>query len=183
MRPEVEFRHQKRGSLALQVTPDGLVVLLPHGLDPDSPQVQAFLREGLAHLPEPEGETSKGLETSEILELVADWADRIGVEVGRVQIRTMRRKWASCSSRGTLTLSDDLLRLPRDLVEYVICHELVHLRVPEHGKGWQALMGAYLPDWRERERRLAGWVVGRREDDGQGRSVARGQPPHLRVLP
>ena len=78
-----------------------------------------------------------------------------------MQVRRMRRKWASCSSQGTLTLSDDLLRLPRDLVEYVVCHELVHLRVPEHGKGWQALMGAYLPDWRERERRLAGWVLGR----------------------
>ena len=43
--------------------------------------------------------------------------------------------------------------------EYVVCHELVHLRVPEHGKGWQALMGAYLPGWREREQRLAGWVL------------------------
>jgi predicted metal-dependent hydrolase len=43
--------------------------------------------------------------------------------------------------------------------EYVVCHELMHLRVPTHGKGWQALMGAYLPGWRARERRLAGWVL------------------------
>jgi hypothetical protein len=160
MGTEVEYRHQQRGSLALQVTPDGLVVLLPRGLDPGSPRVQAFLQAGLQDLPQPE-QTSEVLETSEVLALVADWAQRIGVAVGRVQVRTMRRKWASCSSQGTLTLSDDLLRLPRDLVEYVICHELVHLRVPAHGKGWQALMGAYLPDWQARARRLAGWVVGR----------------------
>ena len=46
----------------------------------------------------------------------------------------------------TLTLSDEVLRLPEALAEYVVCHELMHLRVPGHGKGWQAMMGAYLPD-------------------------------------
>ena len=54
-------------------------------------------------------------------------------------------------------MSDCQQRVSRQ--EYVICHELVHLRVPEHSKGWQALMGVYLPGWRERERRLAGWVL------------------------
>jgi type I restriction-modification system DNA methylase subunit len=62
-----------------------------------------------------------------------------------------------CGSGGLLIKSQ--LHLPHDLVEYVICHELVHVRVPEHGKGWQALMGIYLPDWREREQHLAGWVL------------------------
>ncbi len=66
---------------------------------------------------------------------------------------------------GLETLSHDLLCLLRDLAEYVVCHELVHLRVPEHSKGWQVPMGAHLPDWRERERRLAGWVVGSIEKD------------------
>jgi hypothetical protein len=70
----------------------------------------------------------------------------------------MRTKWASCSSRGTITLSRDLLKLPRDLVDYVVCHELVHLKIPGHGKGWQALMNIHLPDWRKREDPLAGWV-------------------------
>jgi predicted metal-dependent hydrolase len=53
-------------------------------------------------------------------------------------------------------LSDDLCELPRELVECVVCHELVHLRLPGHGKGWQAMMGAYLPDWRAQA--LGGWV-------------------------
>jgi len=157
---EVEFQYQQRRSLALQITPEGLVALLPLGLDPGSPQVQAFLQQGLDDLPHPElVPPPERLTVEDIHTVVKAWAERIGVEVGRVQVRAMRRKWASCSSRGTLTLSDDLLHLPRDLVEYVVCHELLHLRVPEHGKGWQALMGAYLPDWRERERRLAGWAV------------------------
>jgi predicted metal-dependent hydrolase len=165
MLAEVQYRHQQRQSLAMKVTPDGVVVLLPHGLDADSPQVRTFVQAGLQKLPEPQPvPPSERLTPAEVRALVADWSERIGVTVRRVQVRGMRRKWASCSSRGTLTLSADLLRLPRDLAEYVVCHELVHLRVPEHSKGWQALMGAYLPDWRERERRLAGWVVDRQRE-------------------
>jgi hypothetical protein len=160
MLPEVQFRHQQRQSLAMKVTPAGLVVLLPHGLNADSLQVRTFVQAGLQKLPEPQPvPPDERLTRAQVRTLVADWSERIGVAVRRVQVRAMRRKWASCSSRGTLTLSADLLHLPHDLAEYVICHELVHLRVPEHGKGWQALMGAYLPDWREREHRLAGWVL------------------------
>jgi hypothetical protein len=165
MLAEVQYRHQQRQSLAMKVTPDGVVVLLPCGLNADSPQVRTFVRTGLQKLPEPQPvPPDERLTRVEVRTLVADWSERIGVAVQRVQVRAMRRKWASCSSRGTLTLSADVLHLPRDLVEYVVCHELVHLRVPEHGKGWQAMMGVYLPDWRERERRLAGWVVDRQQE-------------------
>ncbi len=93
------------------------------------------------------------------LERAAAWAERIGVEIRRVQVRSMRNKWASCSTNGTLTLSSDLLRLPHDLVEVVVCHELVHLKIPHHGRGFRALMGCYIPDWQQRERNLASWVV------------------------
>ena len=85
------------------------------------------------------------------------WARRVGVRVRRVQIRAMRTKWASYSTSGTLTLNADVLRLPPDLVDYVICHDLLHLRVPDHGKGFRALLGCYLPDWRKLELALAGW--------------------------
>jgi hypothetical protein len=165
MLAEVQYRHQQRQSLAMKVTPDGVVVLLPCGLNADSPQVRTFVQTGLQKLPEPQPvPLEECLTRAEVRALVADWSERIGVTVRRVQVRSMRRKWASCSSRGTLTLSTALLRLPRDLVEYVVCHELLHLRVPEHGKGWRALMGVYLPDWRERDRHLAGWVVDRQQE-------------------
>jgi predicted metal-dependent hydrolase len=87
------------------------------------------------------------------------WAKRLGVQMRRVQIRAMRNKWASCSSSGTLTLNADVQGLPLDLVDYVLCHDLLHLRIPDHGKGFQAMMGCYLPNWRERERTLARWMI------------------------
>ena len=87
--------------------------------------------------------------------LVAQWADRLHVQVKRVQIRRMRNKWGSISTAGVLTLADDILHLPPDLAEYIVVHELMHLRYPDHRRGWRVSMGMVLPDWREREKRLA----------------------------
>ena len=85
---------------------------------------------------------------------VAEWADRIGVEVREVHLRDMQRKWASISTNGRLTLSTDLLNLPEALGEFVIVHELVHLLVPNHGRVFKSFMSAYLPDWEERQHDL-----------------------------
>ena len=90
---------------------------------------------------------------------MADWCDKLDVAVTRVQVREMRNKWGSISTAGTLTLADGILSLPLDLAEYVVVHELLHLKFPDHRQGWQVSMGMYLPDWRERERRLQGYVV------------------------
>jgi predicted metal-dependent hydrolase len=82
------------------------------------------------------------------------WAARIGVKAPRIQVRRMRSKWASMSTAGRLTLNADLITIPRDLGEYVIVHELVHLLAPNHGKLFKSFMFAYMPDWQEREKRL-----------------------------
>ena len=87
---------------------------------------------------------------------VRGWATRIGVRVAQVHLRPMTTKWASMSTAGRLTLNTELLDLPKDLGEYVIVHELVHLLVPNHGKVFKSFLSAYLPDWEERERRLRG---------------------------
>src|SRR5690242_9308471 len=85
---------------------------------------------------------------------VCHWATKIGVRTPRIQVREMRTKWASLSTVGRLTLNTELLDLPRDLGEFVIVHELVHLLAPNHGKVFKSFMHAYLPDWEIRERRL-----------------------------
>jgi len=69
----------------------------------------------------------------------------------------MTRKWGSCSERGVVTLADDLACEQRGFQDFVIAHELLHLRVPNHGRVFKALMTAYVPDWRSHEvRRRAG---------------------------
>lgn len=74
------------------------------------------------------------------------WARRLGVEgrIREVRLRPMKRKWASCSSRGRLTFDVELLRQPASFRREVIVHELLHLKLPNHGKLFRALLKAYL---------------------------------------
>ena len=90
----------------------------------------------------------------ELKSRVKEWATRLDVTVRGLYVRPMRNKWASCSTAGTLSLNDELLGMARDLVDYVIVHELLHLRVPNHGKLWKSLMRAYLGDYERQESRL-----------------------------
>jgi predicted metal-dependent hydrolase len=75
------------------------------------------------------------------------WAARIRVKPRQVRLQTMRRKWASCSTAGTVSFSLDLLAQPAPFREYVVVHELLHLKVPNHGKLFKSLLRAYLPDY------------------------------------
>ena len=76
------------------------------------------------------------------------WSEKIKVKPRQLRIQTMKKKWASCSSRGWVCFSSDLLREPGDFQEYVIVHELLHLHIPNHGRLFKSLMNAYLPDWK-----------------------------------
>ena len=82
---------------------------------------------------------------------VQEWANAIGVHPAEVHLRPMRRKWASCSTRGRLTFDTSLLARERGFADFVIVHELLHLRVPNHGKLFKSLLSAYVPGWEQYE--------------------------------
>jgi len=75
---------------------------------------------------------------------VRAWAGKIGVEPKIISIRAMKKKWASCSSKGNLTFDIELLRQPAEFRRKAIVHELLHLKYPNHGKVYQALEKTYL---------------------------------------
>ena len=63
-------------------------------------------------------------------------------------IRTMKRRWGSCSNKGIITLSTELIKLPDLFIEYVILHELCHLKHHNHGTGYYKLLSELFPDWK-----------------------------------
>jgi predicted metal-dependent hydrolase len=75
---------------------------------------------------------------------IAFWTKRIGVQPSQVHVRLMSRKWGSCSTAGRVTFNEELLRENADLRKEVIVHELLHLKVPNHGKLFKALLKAHL---------------------------------------
>jgi len=74
------------------------------------------------------------------------WAKTCKVEIKEIHLRKMKTKWASCSSRGRLTFDRKILRLPKDERKKIIIHELLHLKYPNHGKMFRALLKAYTSD-------------------------------------
>jgi predicted metal-dependent hydrolase len=80
----------------------------------------------------------------EFRQSVRDWAARIRVAPSRVRMQQMRRKWASCSPAGVLSFSSDLLLQDRAFGEAVIVHELLHLKVRNHGRLFQGLIKSFL---------------------------------------
>ena len=90
----------------------------------------------------------------DILKLCEKWQKELKVEVKRIQIREMKNKWGSCSTKGVLTLNKELLKLPLKYAEYVIVHELLHMVIPSHGRTFKTLLYVYMPNWEELHERL-----------------------------
>ncbi len=75
---------------------------------------------------------------------VIQWADTIRVQPKEIHLRPMKKKWASCSSKGRLSFNLELLEEPKKKRDHVIVHELLHLRYPSHGKMFQQVLNKYL---------------------------------------
>ena len=72
----------------------------------------------------------------------------------RLIVRAMQSRWGSLSQAGTMTLNANLVRAPRACVEYVVAHELCHLKHRDHDASFYRLLGQVMPDWKKRKQRL-----------------------------
>ncbi|MCS7204061.1 MAG: M48 family metallopeptidase [Leptospiraceae bacterium] len=77
---------------------------------------------------------------------VLKWAQKIGVanKIMSIHLRPMKKKIASCSSKGRLTFDPGILKESQEKMDYIIVHELLHLRYPNHGKMFKLLLKIYL---------------------------------------
>ena len=73
-------------------------------------------------------------------------------------IKTMKRRWGSCSSQGRITLNSELIKLDDIFTEYVILHELCHLYHPNHGKEFYRLLGEVYPGWKTVRKELGKYL-------------------------
>jgi predicted metal-dependent hydrolase len=73
-------------------------------------------------------------------------------------VRKMKKRWGSCSSKGKIAISYDLIRLDEKYSEYVIIHELCHLKHHNHGSGFYDLLTEVYPDWKFRRTELKKYI-------------------------
>jgi predicted metal-dependent hydrolase len=82
--------------------------------------------------------------------LIKKWEVRLGVQVKRYFLQRMKTRWGGCNQHaGHIRLNTELVKKPKDLLEYIIVHEMAHLLEPTHSERFTALLDRYYPTWRE----------------------------------
>ena len=80
--------------------------------------------------------------------LLEKWEHLLGVKVERIFVQHMKTKWGSCNPASrTIRLNTDLAKKPRECLEYILVHELIHLLEPTHNARFVALLSQFMPKW------------------------------------
>jgi predicted metal-dependent hydrolase len=97
----------------------------------------------------------KALLHAEVKNLIQHWERKLGVRVSAYFLQRMKTKWGSCNPKSrNIRLNTELVKKPKDLVEYVVVHEMLHLLVPNHDERFVALLDRHYPGWREAREEL-----------------------------
>lgn len=102
------------------------------------------MRRSTSHAVAPHEPLAAPLSANAFKDEVRTWSKRLDVHPSEIHVTAMSRKWASCSSRGRVTFASDLLAQPDEVRREVIVHELLHLKVPNHGPLFRALLSTHL---------------------------------------
>ena len=170
---KVEVVYSNRKSVAIQIKPDGTVVLrAPYGvpkrelnriLEEKSAWIEAHLQEIKEQ--EAEQKALPKFSNQEIKELankalayiperVKYYAPIVGVNYTRITIRNQKTRWGSCSSKGGLNFNCLLMLTPPEVVDYVVVHELCHRKEMNHSKAFWDEVEKVLPDYKSAKRWL-----------------------------
>lgn len=95
-------------------------------------------------------EWHKSLLHSQVLPFIKKWESKMKVRVARYFLQRMKTRWGSCNHRkGHIRLNTELVKKPKDLLEYVVVHEMAHLLAPTHSDRFLTILDLHYPTWRE----------------------------------
>ncbi len=82
--------------------------------------------------------------------LISKWESKLNIKVNKYYLQRMKTKWGSCNHEArNIRLNTELVKKPKDLVEYVVVHEMIHLIEPSHNDHFIEMLTQYYPTWRE----------------------------------
>jgi predicted metal-dependent hydrolase len=148
-----------RKSIAYSLEPEKLRILVPKNI-PYSFRIEEALSAVNGSVT-----SSETMTVEEFRQLINEWVEKLQIKPEKVQIRRMKSKWASCSSRKNVSFNSLLMGMPKEFAAYVICHELLHLKILNHNKLFKNLLSAYMPDWRERISRTIDYFLKQKKEN------------------
>lgn len=80
--------------------------------------------------------------------------DREKIKFNSIIVRRMEKRWGSCTEKGNIILNPELVKVPVDCIDYVIIHEICHLKFLNHNRKFYQLLTKYAPDWEKKKRKL-----------------------------
>lgn len=80
--------------------------------------------------------------------LTAEWSQKLGVKPKRIFIKDQKTRWGSCSSLGNINYNWRIIMAPAEVINYLIVHELCHLKVPNHSSDFWQMVGMYIPNFK-----------------------------------
>ena len=169
---DYELICSRRKTLAVEYKDGRMIVRAPwlatkgqieRFLQAHSRQIEAYLEKAQARARETEGVPKLTREElaalaarakERIPQRVAYYAPLVGVDYGRITIRSQRTRWGSCSAQGNLNFNCLLMLAPPEVLDSVVVHELCHRKEPNHSKRFYAEVLRVLPDYRARQKWL-----------------------------
>ncbi len=161
---EYTLRRSDRKTVALELLPDGtLLVRCPRHMkrqavdafvDSKRSWVEKHAQPPLQPFSAEELEVLRQKAAAVIPQRTEYFAKAMGVTYHRITVRCQKTRWGSCSSKGNLNFNLLLAALPEELLDYVVVHELCHLRYLDHSDRFWAQVEGVLPDWKARRRQL-----------------------------
>ncbi len=91
---------------------------------------------------------------TERLDICFPRVSKYGLTYPTMEIRQMEKRWGSCTVEGKILLNLKLIQAPKQLIDYVVMHELCHLKEHNHGSSFYALLDRAMPDWRTKRQQL-----------------------------
>ncbi len=81
--------------------------------------------------------------------LVEKWSDQMALTPTNIRFRKTKRQWGSCSGKNVLSFNTMMMKLPQDVIQYIVVHELAHIQHKHHKKSFWELVEKYMPDYKQ----------------------------------